>query len=488
MRQLLTESVLLGLVGGAFGVVLAFILLRVMIAIVPPDTIPDEAQIVMNVPVLLFSGAVSVLTAVLFGLAPAWFGRSPNLANSLKLGGRGAVAQSRGLMRNALGAAEVALALVLLAGAAMTMRALIQLQGLNLGFPADRVLSMRVPLSGKRYPSPARRAAFFRDLLSKVQNVPGVAVSGLNTGVHPFGGWGVRAVVAGKEPDNRRITLHQIDPGYLRVVDLDLVTGRSLLDQDVTAAVHVALVNRAFVRRYFPESSALGATVRLPDLKRPPAGLTDEAFQIVGVVRDILNNDPKEGVQPEIYIPYTVLSVADTIVMRAVPPPATLVKSAAAQVYTLDRDQPVTEISTVDNLLRTWVIARPRFNLILFAVFAALGLILATVGVFGILSNMVSQRTQEIGLRIAMGATLRDVLSLIARQGIAVVGAGVAAGTITTYVVSRFVANTKADLGSFDLPAFGTASGVLIAAGAIACFVPALRAARIDPAKALRNE
>ena len=372
MRQLLTESVLLGLAGGAVGVVLAYVLLRAMIRIVPPDTIPDEAQIVMNIPVLLFSAAASVITAVLFGLAPAWHGRAPNLADSLKLGARGALAGSRGLLRSTFVVGEVALSLMLLAGAALMMRSLFELQGLNLGFQADHVLTMRVPLSNKRYPEAARRAAFFRELLVKVEGVPGVTAVGVNTGMHPFGGWGVRVSADGGQADDRRVTLHQIDPGYLRVFGISLIAGRGLTQHEVAASQHMALVNQAFVKRYLPDRNALGSIVRMPELQRAPASLSDPAFQVVGVVRDVPNGDPKQGVQPEVYVPYSVMAFADMLAVRTERPPAPILKTIAGQVYSIDRDQPVTDVRTVDDLLRRWVIARPRFNFILFSVFGAL--------------------------------------------------------------------------------------------------------------------
>ncbi len=488
MQQLLTESVLLGLAGGAIGVGLAYVMLRAMISIVPPDTIPDEAQILMNTPVLLFSAAISVLTAVLFGLAPAWHGRSPNLADSLKLGARGALAGSRGLLRSGLVVGEVALSLMLLAGAAVMMRTLFELQGINLGFPADHVLTMRVPLSNKRYPEPERRGAFFRELLPKVAGVPGISAAGVNAGFHPFGGWGVRVSVDGGQPDDRRVSLHQINPGYLQVFGISLMAGRRFTEHEVASGQHTALVNQAFAKRYLPDRNPLGSIVRMPDLQRAPISLADTAFQVVGVVRDTLNGDPKQGVQPEVYIPYSVTAVADTLVVRTEQPAALAAKAITAQVYSIDRDQPVTDIRTIDDLLRRWVISRPRFNLILFGLFATLGLILATVGVYGILSNMVAQRTQEIGLRMAMGASVRDVLVLVGQRGLTLVGTGLAVGMLLTIVSGRLLANTMENFAVFDLRAFAAVAVVLLAAGGVACFWPAQRAARIDPARALRNE
>jgi putative ABC transport system permease protein len=486
-RQLLTESVMLGIAGGAAGVALAYVMLRVMIGIVPPDTIPDESEIVMNVPVLAFSAALAVGTALLFGLVPAWQAGRPDLTDSLKQGGRGAVTSSRGLLRSSLVVAEVALSLVLLAGAALMLQDLLALQRLSLGFPAEQALTMRVPLSPQRYPQPARRVVFLRELLAGVDTVPGVIAAGINTGLHPFGGWGVQADVDGGQKDSRRVQLHQIDPGYLRVFQRRLVAGRALAEEDVQRAQRTALVNQAFVRRYLPSRSAVGAIVRMPHLQRPPASLADPSFQVAGVLEDALNDDPKEGIQPEVFIPYTLLAAAETLIVRTAMPPETMTRALIAQVNKIDKDQPVTDVRTVADLMQRWMLSSPRFSVILLSVFAILGLTIATVGIYGVISTMVAHRTQEIGLRMAMGATIRDVLLLVARWGLGMVGIGMALGLAAALAAGRLLARTMESL-AFDLTAFGGVCLVLLAAGCLACVWPAQRAARIDPAAALRNE
>ena len=470
------------------GVALAYVLLRVMIGIVPPDTIPDEAEIAMNVPVLVFTATVSVFMALLFGLAPAWHAALTELAESLKQGGRGSVTASRGVLRSSLVVAEVALSLMLLTGAALMLRTLFALQGVPLGFPAERVLTMRVPLSPQRYPDPARRGAFFREVLAGIAGVPGVTAAGINSGLHPFGARGVQVDVDGGQQDARRVQLHQVDPGYLHVMDRRPLAGRTLSGQDVVTAQRVALVNEAFVRRYLPDRSALGAIVRIPQLQQPPVALTDPSFQITGVLADVLNGDPKEGVQPEVVIPYTVLAFADTLVVRTAGPPSAVTRAVTAQVYKTDKDQPVTDVRTVDELMQRWVLAGPRFNVILFAVFAGFGLVLATVGVYGVISTMVAQRTQEIGLRMAMGATVRDVLFLVARRGVGLVAVGIGLGLAATLAAGRLLASTMSSLAAIDPAAIGAVCLVQLGAGCLACFWPAQRAARIDPASALRNE
>ncbi len=489
LRQLLTESLMLAVVGGALGVGLAYATLRAMIAIVPPNTIPDEAQIAINVPVLAFSVAVSVATALLFGLAPAFHGWKPNLVESLKTGVRSSGGgRRRGFLRGGLVVAEVALSLVLLAGAAMMVRTLFELQGIELGYQPERVITMRVPLPADRYPEAARKNVFFREVLQRMANVPGVKAAGINAGFHPFGGWGMPVEVPGGTQDSRPARFNQIDPGYLKVFGFRIVAGRSLTEHEVAAQHRVALVNEAFVKRYLPDRNALGALIRLPRLSGEPFKLSGTGFEIVGVVTDMVNGDPKEGVWPEVFVPYTILGAAEHIAALTALEPATLVKALAAQVYAIDSSQPVTDVRTLEDALRQWVFAGAQFNLILFGIFAVLGLTLASVGVYGVISNTVTQRTQEIGLRMALGAALPDVAWMILRRGMLLVGIGLVLGLAATWGAVHLLASQMRQLTGFDPVMFAAVAAIMLLAGAVACFWPAQRAARIDPAIALRNE
>ncbi|HWR51948.1 MAG TPA: ABC transporter permease [Bryobacteraceae bacterium] len=489
IRQLLTESLLLASAAGAVGIALAYALLRSVIAIVPPDTIPDEAQVAMNVPVLLFTVAVSAATALLFGLAPALHGCVPNLVESLKSGTRTAGGDPHSeLLRGGLVVAEVALALMLLAGSALMLRTLLRLTDADLGFRPERVLAMRVPLPETRYPDAARRNVFFRDLLQRVATVPGVAAVGINTGMHPFGGWGMQVEVAGGSQDTRPVGFSQVNPGYLKIFGFRLLAGRLPSEHEVAAQQRIAVVNDAFVKRYLSGRSALGAIVRVPRLARDPYKLPETGFEIAGVVSNVLNEDPKEGVQPEMFVPYTVLGRADNVSVLAAVDPASLSKTLAAEVYAIDPDQPVTDVRTVQETLERWAFSGPRFNLILFGVFAALGLILATVGVYGVISNTVARRTQEIGLRLALGAAFTDVTWLVLRRGMILIAIGLAFGLAATLAAGRLLRSYMSAVAEFDITALAAVSAVMVLSGAIACFWPAQRAARVDPSIALRTE
>jgi putative ABC transport system permease protein len=490
VRQLLTESLLLALAGGALGVGLALGALRAILALVPPGTIPDEAEIAINVPVLLFTLGVSLLTALVFGLAPALHGSTTDLARPLKAAGR-SVSGAAGpkALRHALVVAEVALSLMLLVGASLMVRTLMAMESADLGVRTDRVLTMRVPLSEQRYPDAARRVALIGELLRRVREVPGVIGAGVNTGLHPLGNWPMPVEVDGNDrPDTRTVLVHQVDPDYLRVMGIPLLRGRMFGDAELAARQHLALVNEAFVRRYSGGRDPLGRMVQVPRLRGAPFMQTDVAFQVVGVVGDTLNSPFMDVVWPEIYFPYTVVGMADALVVLARVEPAALASAVRSQVYAIDKDQPVTDVRTIAAALDEWVYARPRFNLVLFSAFAGLGLLLAVIGVYGVMSNAVAQQTQEIGVRIALGAGFGDIAGMVLRRGLKLLGGGILLGLGGSLAGARLLAGQVWRLSPFDPVSFAAVSLLLLAVGAQACFWPARRAARVDAVTALREE
>ena len=297
VRQLLTESLLLALAAAILGVALAYAGLPAILSIVPPNTIPDEADVAINTPVLLFTLAIAVMTSLVCGLAPAIHSSRRDLATTMRAASRG-VAGSAGQARLGKGfvIAQVALSLMLLVGASLLIRTLIAVEQVDLGYPAERVLVMRVPLVQTRYPDPARRITFFKDLLQRLQAVPGVKAVGLNTGLHPFGNMSMAAEVAGAPPNPDMVQVHQINPDYPHVLNIRLQAGRLFSDADLNGVPSVALVNERFVRMRLQDRPPLGQVVRLPRLKEPPFSLQNDTFQIVGVTHDTLNQgltDPR---------------------------------------------------------------------------------------------------------------------------------------------------------------------------------------------------
>ena len=490
LRQLLTESLMLAVAGGALGVVLASVGLQAILNLVPPNTIPDESEIALNTPVLIFTLAVSALTSVVFGLAPALHTCTHDLANSLREAGRGVAGSIRqALLRKSLMVAEVALSLMLLVGASLMIRTFLAMQDIDLGFRADRLLTMRVPLSEQRHPDAQHRTAFFQELLDRVRVIPGVKAVGLNTSVHPMGNWTFPVEVEGSpEPNTRSVVIHQINADYTKALGIALVAGRLFAENEVNNKQQLALVNESFARSRLDGGNALGRVVHVPQLKQAPFAFADDSFQIVGVVKDTLNRGLTDQVMPELYLPHTLVGLANRLVILTQADPAGVTRTVLSQVYAIDKNQPVTEIRTIEKVLNDGIYAGPRFNLALFSVFACSGLILAVIGVYGVMSNTVAQQTHDIGVRLAIGASPGHIAGMIVKGGSRLLLAGIALGLAGGFLTARLLARQIWHVSPFDPISFGVVSLVLLVAGLLACVWPARRAAKIDPMEALRYE
>jgi putative ABC transport system permease protein len=489
VRQLLTEGLLLALAGGVIGVVLAYVGLRALTAILPDDLVPDESVLAINVPVLLFAVAVSMASALVFGLMPALQAARDDVMNPLREAGRGLASGGRHVwLRNGLVVAEIALAVVLLVGAALMMRTMARLQQVELPLEPAQLLTMRVPLAEQRYKTTADRVRFLRELVERVGALPGVRHAAINSSPPLYARFGSRIDIQGLPADSRGIVVHEATASYFDVVGARLVRGRLLDGTDVNAARRVAVVNESFVRRYFAGQQPVGRVVRLRYLSEPNVGQADTAVEIVGVVGNVPNIGIQEDAWPEAYVPFTVSAVQSYVIVQAAVPPMALERSVRAAVYAIDRDQPVTEVRTLDRALAEFSLAAPRFNLVLFAIFAGLGLLLAVVGVYGLLSYVIARRTQEIGVRVALGAQPADVVRMVMGMGLKLVIAGLVVGCLGALAAGRLLASQLWGVSPFDLVSFAAVIGVLLACGLAACFWPARRATRVDPMVALRAE
>jgi putative ABC transport system permease protein len=488
VRQLLTESLILALAGGGLGTLLAYVGLPAILALVPPGTIPDESEILLNTPVLIFALFVSALTSVVCGLAPALHASRGDLANAMREAGRGLAGTShQAMLRKMLVIAEVALALMLLAGSSVLLRTFIAMERVELGAPPEQLLTMRIPLSAQRYPDAARRTAFFQELLPRLRAIPGVAAVGLNTGLHPLGSMWTPAEVVGEPPVNDPVQAHHINADYTNVLGIRLAAGRLLTDNDIEGPRAVALVNERFVRTRLNGRPPLGQVVKLWRLKDPPFNVRDHSFQIVGVVHDTLNAGLTDPIMPEVYLPFTVAGISSMVVVRTNGDPGGLTRTVTSQVYAVDKGQPVSGVQTLDRLLRENVYATPRFNLVLLSIFAALGLALAVVGVYGVMSTAVAQERQEIGVRIALGADSGAIARMILARGSRLLLAGTALGLLGSFAAGRWLAGQVWRVAGFDPIAFGAVAVLLLAVGLQACYWPARRAARTDPLIAIRE-
>ncbi len=490
VRQLLAESLLLAVAGGALGILIANAGLRGIIAMVPPNTIPDEAQIRLNAPVLLFTLAVSITAALLFGLAPALHLSGRDLLTPLKEAGRGAAGGTRQrVMRGILVVGEVALSMMLLVGASLMIRTLISIQGANLAFHPDRILTMRIPFSDTRYPDANRRNAFLQDVLRRIKSVPGVIAVGINGGLPLVYGFNAPiAVIGNPQQDTRAVLVQQTNEDYDKVMGISLVQGRFLTEQEVNARLHSVVVNQTLVRRYFSGGDAIGRMIRIPALRNPPLSLAGDSFQIVGVVKDTVNRVTSDEIWPEIFLPYTIVGRGDRIFALGNGRPESLNRAVKAQVYAVDPIQPVMEDKSMETVLSENAYARPRFNLLLFAVFAALGLVLALFGIYGVISHAVAQQRREIGIRIALGASIRQVIGMVLAMGTKLLGIGILVGLAASLASVKVLSGLVRNVSTFDPYSFAAVTVLLFAAGIFASFWPARRAARVDPVTALRDE
>ena len=488
-RQLLTESLLIGLFGGMLGVVGSWVGLKAVLAVVPQGVIPDEAEVVLNWPVLLFSFALCLLTTLLFGLAPALHTARGELANPLKESGRTSGGSKRmGWLRGALVTAELSLAIMLLSGAGLFLHTLLRLHNAPLAVDIKDRLIMRLPLSAQRYPSSARRAAFIGQLLERVSALPGVLGVGINAGLHPLGSWDFPVSIPGfPNADKRPANLHQVNAGYLKATGIKLRHGRWLNDSDIAARRQVVVVNETFAHRYFPGLPAPGKLVQMWRLKMPPFNIPEDRFEIVGIVQDALHELHNGEARPEMYIPYSITGLSNMLVVHTSGDPMRMAPYVRTQVYQLDGSQFVDEANSLERLLDRYVYSRGRFQVWLMGSFASLGLLLAVIGVYGLLAQFVSLQQQEFGVRMAVGATFGDIMRLVLGRGMRLMLIGLTIGiAITLLLLKRF----GVQLGVTDPLDPGSLAGAclaLFATGLAACFVPALRAGRTDPAQALRQ-
>jgi predicted permease len=488
IRQLLTESTVVALLGGALGVALAWAGMKGILAMVPAQTIPDEAEVRLNWPVLAFAAAISMTTTILFGLLPALQSARKDVVEPLKSGGRAGSTRRESWISGGLVVTEVGLSLMLLTAAALMGRSLIRVTSFDYGVETAGVLTSRIPMDPRRYADHERRTAFAVQLLDRLKGNAAVDSAAANTGYHPFGNSAMPVVAPGVS-DNRPVIVHSITADYPRVFHIPLRRGRLPGETDIRARRQIAVVSENFVRRYFPGRDPIGATFRAPRLSEQPYGLSSDAFEVIGVVGDTKIPFGRQDF-PEAYIPFT-LSGPETfaVVIRAkTGNPRALVPVLRAAMAELDKDQPLMDAEPVDYFIARYVAAGPKFSVVLFGAFGFLGLALVTVGIYGVIANAVARRTREIGLRMAVGATVADVMRMVIGRGVRLIAFGVVLGVFGGLGAAGYLETLLRGGTPYDPLSLMAVIAVLAITGIVACWVPARRAARIAPMDALRVE
>jgi putative ABC transport system permease protein len=489
--QLLTESLVLAGAGGLAGLVLAFVTLDGLLALLPVDSLPSEPDMRMHWPVLLFTLMVSMLSGVLFGCAPLAQIRRLNLQQVLKAAGRSTIGGGQ-RVRRALVIAEVALALTLLAGAGLATTSLVKLTTLDLGFKPDHLLTFALPLPADRVESAEQLELFYRLLLQRLRALPGVSSVSASTGMplrsaeitRPFSLAGRQTIELARRPS---VGFTMVTPDYFATFGIPISRGRAFTDRDTASAPRVAIVNDAFVRQYLEGLDPLTQRLTLERLIPGTTRVADPVeWQIVGVYPGVRNAGPR-GEFPEIHVPFAQSPWPTTrIAVRSSLPPDTLRASAAAIVQSLDPDLPIADVKTMAQRVEE-SLEVDRFQAVLFGGFALVALVLAALGIYGVMAFTVAHRTHEIGLRMALGAGRDRVVWHILREGLATAAIGAILGSVGAYLVGRAMRGLLFDVAAIDPLAFAIVTLLLLSAAAIACAVPAWRAATVDPMVALRD-
>ncbi|HTH49174.1 MAG TPA: ABC transporter permease [Candidatus Limnocylindria bacterium] len=496
IRQLLTESLLLSGLGGVLGLAFSVGLTQLMVALMPESNIPAEARIEVNGPVLLFSVAVAIVTGIAFGLVPALQSTRPNLSDALKNERTAGGAPRGGVFRSSLVVLEMALSVILLISAGLTIRSFLALQQVDPGFRVENVVTADVMFPRTGYTTVEQRNRFTEELLDRVQHLPGVQAATIGNGGTPFGGPQSPYSINGQPgAGSQPMTFNLISADYFKTLGIALRKGRMLMPEEIRRGEHLAVINETAAKLWPAGVDPLGRQISVDLLKGSFGSVLmatnpSPEVTVIGICADTRNNGLTSEAQPAAFIPFMIAAPPGrTLAIRASGDPAALFNALRREVAALDSRLPVGNTRTLEKSLADQT-AQPRFTMTVFSLFAAVGLTLATVGLFSVLSYLVTRRTREIGIRMALGAQRRDVLGLVLKDGGRLAGLGILLGTIASLGVARLI-GSLVDLyhvKAIDPVSFVTVIVVLGTVALLACWLPARRAASVNPNEALRSE
>ena len=490
-RQLLTESVLLALIGGVIGMALAIWGTNLLLA-ASPENLLDLHSIPIDWRVLAFAGGSTLLAGLLFGMLPSYISAHSGISETLKEGGRGSSAgRQLSLARGAFVVAQISLALVLLAGSGLLIRSFVRLVGVDPGFDASHLLTFKVSLPSSKYKTDAALLIFFRQLVTRISHLPGVRSASMNS-FPPFSGLGsATGVHVLSQPERSLMDLpvaavRIIGADYFSTMQIPLRAGRTFNEQELTEERHVVIINQAFADQYLKGVNPLGqkAVIYMKSLEESK----NTASEIIGVVGDVRQMGLDTPAEPTVYWPHPELVMSEmTVVVRTENDPLTLVSAVRNELQQMDPEQPMAAIATMDQLL-SGSLSRSRFTMLVLGVFAALALVLACVGIYGVIAYSVTQRIQEFGIRMALGANRHDVFRLVLGQGTRLTLLGIGLGIVAALIVTRLMATLLYGISATDPLTFVAVALLLALVALAACYIPARRATRVDPIVALRYE
>jgi len=491
VRQLLVESLILATGGAAVGTLLAWGGLKFLVALMPQEIIPAESVIQLNTPVLAFTLGVAVLTALVFGLVPALKAARKDINDPLRDSGKGISGGFRhGRLRDAVVVLEVGLSLTLLVAAGLLMRSFVAVRDVKLGLQPDHILVARLPLPVDRYKTADQVAGFYRPLLQRLKALPGVLEATETSTLPPYGGIPSDIEIPGKTHAEKWNAMFQlVSEGYFPVLKIQFVDGRGFTEAEVTGARKLAVVNQTFVKKYLGNENPIGRQVRIAQLGEFDDAVKEPTFEIIGLVADAKNRGLQDPPEPEIWVPFTVTGSAFRgILVRTAKEPLTMLNAVEHEIWATDSNVALTFTGTLDGYISQFSYAGPRFGFFLMTIFGGIGLLLVTIGVYSVLAYTTARRTHEIGIRMALGAEGSDVQGMVIRMGLRLVGIGVGIGLIVSVAIGRVIATQLWGVSAYDPWTLVCVPALLLITGIVACWLPARRAASVDPLVALRYE